>query len=232
MELVAKLAQLQSSTSPVSRAAPRSPSSLATGAAMDRKDKSRRGRVSSSSAAASMAALAAAAAAGGDGSSSGSPEGSSLPPHGEEDQKPAKLAAVGGATSASPVPARRGASAAAGAGGGPRCQAERCNASLNDAGNYYRRHKVCETHSKAAVVLVAGLRQRFCQQCSRFHELAEFDETRRSCRRRLAGHNERRRKSSADTHTGGGGGGDGCRHADQDGRGHQGNPPPNHFQIR
>jgi hypothetical protein len=78
----------------------------------------------------------------------------------------------------------------------------------------------------------------------RFHELSEFDETRRSCRLRLAGHNERRRKSSADTHGGGGGGGsgggggggggggDGCRHADQDGRGHQGNPPPNHFQIR
>jgi hypothetical protein len=86
----------------------------------------------------------------------------------------------------------------------------------------------------------------------RFHELSEFDEARRSCRLRLAGHNERRRKSSADTHGHGGGGGgggssnggaggssssnggagDGCRHADQDGRGHQGNPPPNHFQIR
>lgn len=30
----------------------------------------------------------------------------------------------------------------------------------------------------------------------RFHELAEFDDTKRSCRRRLAGHNERRRKNS------------------------------------
>lgn len=29
----------------------------------------------------------------------------------------------------------------------------------------------------------------------RFHELAEFDDTKRSCRRRLAGHNERRRKN-------------------------------------
>ncbi|CAN6205477.1 unnamed protein product [Urochloa humidicola] len=200
---------------------------------MDRKDKSRRGS-SSSAAAAAMAALAAAAAAG-EGSSSGSPDGV-LTPKVEEDQKPAKLAAVGGASSSSPspVPARRGAAAG---GGGPRCQAERCNADLSEAGNYNRRHKVCQTHSKAPVVLVAGLRQRFCQQCSRFHELSEFDETRRSCRLRLAGHNERRRKSSADTHGGGGGnttsgGGDGCRHADQDGRGHQGNPPPNHFQIR
>lgn len=34
----------------------------------------------------------------------------------------------------------------------------------------------------------------------RFHELSEFDDTKRSCRRRLAGHNERRRKSSADYH--------------------------------
>jgi len=68
----------------------------------------------------------------------------------------------------------------------------------------------------------------------RFHELSEFDDNKRSCRLRLAGHNERRRKSAADTHGHGGGGagaGDGCRHADQDGRGHQGNPPPpNHFQ--
>lgn len=32
----------------------------------------------------------------------------------------------------------------------------------------------------------------------RFHELTEFDEAKRSCRRRLAGHNERRRKSSAE----------------------------------
>ena len=34
----------------------------------------------------------------------------------------------------------------------------------------------------------------------RFHELAEFDETKRSCRRRLAGHNERRRKISGDSY--------------------------------
>lgn len=32
----------------------------------------------------------------------------------------------------------------------------------------------------------------------RFHELMEFDEGKRSCRRRLAGHNERRRKPQPD----------------------------------
>lgn len=39
----------------------------------------------------------------------------------------------------------------------------------------------------------------------RFHELSEFDEAKRSCRRRLAGHNERRRKSSSDSQGEGGG---------------------------
>lgn len=160
----------------------------------------------------------------------------------------------------------------------PACQADKCSADLTQANKYHLRHKVCERHAKASVVVVAGLRQRFCQQCSRqrsllssssclssscfptfsgrircyskaisvvipqifaswkcseqkirhflcinesclrtialcpwilihhlqqnlcrFHELSEFDETKRSCRRRLAGHNERRRKSSSET---------------------------------
>lgn len=33
----------------------------------------------------------------------------------------------------------------------------------------------------------------------RFHVLSEFDDTKRSCRKRLAGHNERRRKSSSES---------------------------------
>lgn len=88
-----------------------------------------------------------------------------------------------------------------GGGGGMRCcQVEKCTANLTDAKQYHRRHKVCGHHAKAQVVLVAGIRQRFCQQCSRFHELSEFDETKRSCRRRLAGHNERRRKNVVESH--------------------------------
>ncbi|KAJ6908718.1 squamosa promoter-binding protein 1-like [Populus alba x Populus x berolinensis] len=86
-------------------------------------------------------------------------------------------------------------------GGGMRCcQVEKCTANLTDAKQYHRRHKVCGHHAKAQVVLVAGIRQRFCQQCSRFHELSEFDDTKRSCRRRLAGHNERRRKNVVESH--------------------------------
>ncbi|PKA51327.1 Squamosa promoter-binding-like protein 17 [Apostasia shenzhenica] len=76
----------------------------------------------------------------------------------------------------------------------PRCQVEGCNLDLTGAKAYYCRHKVCGVHSKSPKVIVAGLEQRFCQQCSRFHLLPEFDQGKRSCRRRLAGHNERRRK--------------------------------------
>ncbi|KAF8025830.1 hypothetical protein BT93_F2610 [Corymbia citriodora subsp. variegata] len=124
----------------------------------------------------------------------------------------------------------------------PCCQAERCGTDLTDAKRYHRRHKVCEVHAKAPVVMVGGLRQRFCQQCSRFHELMEFDESKRSCRRRLAGHNERRRKNSCEYY------GEGssrrmsgpqlkenqCRPADARGRGTaiQGNSTFKHFQIR
>ncbi|KAH7659420.1 SBP domain-containing protein [Dioscorea alata] len=76
-----------------------------------------------------------------------------------------------------------------------RCQAEGCGTDLTHAKHYHRRHKVCEFHSKASIVITAGLSQRFCQQCSRFHVLSEFDQGKRSCRKRLAEHNRRRRKS-------------------------------------
>ncbi|KAF3525682.1 hypothetical protein F2Q69_00051150 [Brassica cretica] len=67
---------------------------------------------------------------------------------------------------------------------------------LSSSKDYHKRHRVCEAHSKTSVVIVNGVEQRFCQQCSRFHFLSEFDNGKRSCRRRLAGHNERRRKPS------------------------------------
>ncbi|KAG4995745.1 hypothetical protein JHK84_026804 [Glycine max] len=76
------------------------------------------------------------------------------------------------------------------------CQVEDCSADLSKAKDYHRRHKVCEMHSKASRALVGNAMQRFCQQCSRFHLLQEFDEGKRSCRRRLAGHNKRRRKTN------------------------------------
>uniref|UniRef100_A0A2P2MZV8 SBP-type domain-containing protein n=1 Tax=Rhizophora mucronata TaxID=61149 RepID=A0A2P2MZV8_RHIMU len=90
---------------------------------------------------------------------------------------------------------RRSRSMDVGSSNVPRCQAEGCNADLTHAKHYHRRHKVCEFHSKASTVIVSGMTQRFCQQCSRFHILPEFDNGKRSCRRRLADHNRRRRKS-------------------------------------
>ncbi|XP_022733083.1 squamosa promoter-binding-like protein 2 isoform X2 [Durio zibethinus] len=75
-----------------------------------------------------------------------------------------------------------------------RCQVEGCNLDLSSAKEYHQKHRVCESHSKSPKVIVGGLERRFCQQCSRFHGLSEFDEKKRSCRRRLSDHNARRRK--------------------------------------
>ncbi|KAJ8503916.1 hypothetical protein OPV22_004802 [Ensete ventricosum] len=85
----------------------------------------------------------------------------------------------------------------------PTCQVEGCDADLSDSRDYHRRHKVCEMHAKASSAMVRNAIQRFCQQCSRFHLLEEFDEGKRSCRRRLAGHNRRRRKTHPDDNVNG-----------------------------
>ncbi|KAL0335960.1 UNVERIFIED_CONTAM: Squamosa promoter-binding-like protein 3 [Sesamum radiatum] len=76
----------------------------------------------------------------------------------------------------------------------PRCVVEGCNTDLSTAKEYHRKHRVCDNHSKCPKVIVGGIERRFCQQCSRFHSLSEFDEKKRSCRRRLSDHNARRRK--------------------------------------
>lgn len=47
------------------------------------------------------------------------------------------------------------------------CQVYGCNKDLNASKDYHKRHKVCEVHSKTAKVIVNGIEQRFCQQCSR-----------------------------------------------------------------
>ncbi|KAM3279794.1 hypothetical protein ACQJBY_046895 [Aegilops geniculata] len=90
-----------------------------------------------------------------------------------------------------------------GSSNGPACQVEGCCADLSTAKDYHRRHKVCEMHAKANTAVVGNTVQRFCQQCSRFHLLQEFDEGKRSCRRRLAGHNKRRRKTRPENAVGG-----------------------------
>lgn len=79
------------------------------------------------------------------------------------------------------------------------CLVDGCNSDLSQCREYHRRHKVCELHSKTGRVLIGGREQRFCQQCSRFHSLEEFDDVKRSCRKRLDGHNRRRRKSQPES---------------------------------
>uniref|UniRef100_A0A2N9HEP3 SBP-type domain-containing protein n=1 Tax=Fagus sylvatica TaxID=28930 RepID=A0A2N9HEP3_FAGSY len=104
----------------------------------------------------------------------------------------------------------------------PSCLVDGCNSDLSKCRDYHRRHKVCELHSKTPKVTIRGQEQRFCQQCSRkhqelhsslalpalsigeaqllrFHSLGEFDEGKRSCRKRLDGHNRRRRKPQPDS---------------------------------
>ncbi|XP_015688066.1 squamosa promoter-binding-like protein 1 isoform X3 [Oryza brachyantha] len=76
----------------------------------------------------------------------------------------------------------------------PCCQVDGCLADLSSARDYHKRHKVCELHTKSGVVRIKNIEHRFCQQCSRFHFLQEFDEGKKSCRSRLAQHNRRRRK--------------------------------------
>ncbi|GLT45822.1 hypothetical protein SLA2020_196260 [Shorea laevis] len=76
-------------------------------------------------------------------------------------------------------------------GGGVSCRADFCT--RTGAKPFFRRHNVCEAHAIASVVIVDGTEQRFCQQCGRFHELLEFDEGLRSCRKSLAWQNVRYR---------------------------------------
>uniref|UniRef100_A0A0E0CGF7 SBP-type domain-containing protein n=1 Tax=Oryza meridionalis TaxID=40149 RepID=A0A0E0CGF7_9ORYZ len=95
--------------------------------------------------------------------------------------------------------AEEGGGGGGGGGGGEvRCQVEGCGVELVGVKDYHRKHRVCEAHSKFPHVVVAGQERRFCQQCSRFHALSEFDQKKRSCRRRLYDHNARRRKPQTD----------------------------------
>ncbi|KAE8697395.1 SUMO-activating enzyme 1A isoform 1 [Hibiscus syriacus] len=73
------------------------------------------------------------------------------------------------------------------------CLVDECDSDLSECRDYHRRHKVCELYSKTAQVMINGLKQRFSQQCSRFH----YD-GKRSCRTRLDRHNRRRRKPKPD----------------------------------
>lgn len=73
------------------------------------------------------------------------------------------------------------------------CQVLGCGEELVNAKGYYRRYCICPKHCSMASFQVDGREQRFCQQCGRFQDIAEFEGARKSCRRKLKRHNERRR---------------------------------------
>lgn len=127
------------------------------------------------------------------------PDGSKKNAVGQREEDERLLLKLGGGEEQATRPNKRVRSGSPGSNCGaasyPMCQVDNCKEDLSTAKDYHRRHKVCEVHSKAGKALVGKQMQRFCQQCSRFHPLSEFDEGKRSCRRRLAGHNRRRRKT-------------------------------------
>ncbi|GAV63375.1 SBP domain-containing protein [Cephalotus follicularis] len=75
-----------------------------------------------------------------------------------------------------------------------RCQVAGCEADISELKGYHKRHKVCLRCAHASAVLIDGETKRYCQQCGKFHLLPDFDEGKRSCRRKLERHNRRRRK--------------------------------------
>uniref|UniRef100_A0A0A9CW56 SBP-type domain-containing protein n=1 Tax=Arundo donax TaxID=35708 RepID=A0A0A9CW56_ARUDO len=75
-----------------------------------------------------------------------------------------------------------------------RCQVPGCEADIRELKGYHRRHRVCLRCAHASAVMLDGVQKRYCQQCGKFHILVDFDEDKRSCRRKLERHNKRRRK--------------------------------------
>ncbi|KAG2727300.1 hypothetical protein I3760_01G151200 [Carya illinoinensis] len=80
-----------------------------------------------------------------------------------------------------------------------RCQVPGCEADISELKGYHRRHRVCLRCAHARSVVLDGDAKRYCQQCGKFHILSDFDEGKRSCRRKLERHNNRRRRKPGDS---------------------------------
>ncbi|KAM0046449.1 putative transcription factor SBP family [Helianthus debilis subsp. tardiflorus] len=83
--------------------------------------------------------------------------------------------------------------------GGSRCQVSGCETDISELKGYHKRHRVCLQCAYAGSVVIDGESKRYCQQCGKFHVLSDFDEGKRSCRRKLERHNNRRRRKSTDS---------------------------------
>ncbi|KAI4345510.1 hypothetical protein L6164_012625 [Bauhinia variegata] len=82
-----------------------------------------------------------------------------------------------------------------------RCQVPGCEADISELKGYHKRHRVCLRCANASTVMLDGEAKRYCQQCGKFHILSDFDEGKRSCRRKLERHNNRRRRKPTDSRT-------------------------------
>ncbi|GMP76814.1 hypothetical protein CsSME_00033330 [Camellia sinensis var. sinensis] len=79
-----------------------------------------------------------------------------------------------------------------------RCQVVGCEADISELKGYHKRHRVCLQCANASDVGIDGQTKRYCQQCGKFHILSDFDEGKRSCRRKLERHNNRRRRKASE----------------------------------
>ncbi|XVE82016.1 hypothetical protein DITRI_Ditri15bG0113100 [Diplodiscus trichospermus] len=82
-----------------------------------------------------------------------------------------------------------------------RCQVPGCEADISELKGYHRRHRICLRCANSSTVLINGEAKRYCQQCGKFHLLSDFDEDKRSCRRKLEHHNRRRRRKPVGSKT-------------------------------
>ena len=65
--------------------------------------------------------------------------------------------------------------------GGPRCQVAGCAAPLKGTARYNTRYRICEPHLRALSTDIAGVASRWCQTCSRWQKLSEFEGDKRTC---------------------------------------------------
>lgn len=77
------------------------------------------------------------------------------------------------------------------------CRVPNCpNALLMEGPKYCSRHRICEMHVKCLRVVFDNVAYRFCQKCTRFHLIEEFDKDRHTCRDGL----EQQRKVRVTSH--------------------------------
>ncbi|GLI68611.1 hypothetical protein VaNZ11_013084 [Volvox africanus] len=86
------------------------------------------------------------------------------------------------------------------------CRVPGCISDLSRDLAYFRKYRICREHLKSPVLLVEGVPSRFCQQCSRFHHVKEFDGPQRTCRAMLERLRIKRNSTKSQT-----GGRNGCR---------------------